>query len=61
MKPDELALTLLLAMGVFFAIGMLFYENVVLSAIFSLAGFHIFPSENGNYFERKEGGSESSV
>lgn len=54
MKPDELALTLLLAMGVFFAIGMLFYENVVLSAIFSLAGFSYIPIRKRELLRKKK-------
>jgi tight adherence protein B len=43
MKPEELILTLAAAMGVCFAIGLIFYDNLILSLIFSLAGIFYIP------------------
>lgn len=54
MKGDELAITLLLAMGLFFIIGMLFYENVILSAILSLAGIIYIPIRKRELLRKKK-------
>jgi tight adherence protein B len=43
MKPDELAITLILSMGSCFFIGLIFYEDVILSAVFSFAGLLYIP------------------
>lgn len=43
MKPEERVITLLLAMGFCFFVGLLFYENVILSAILSFAGILYIP------------------
>lgn len=43
MKPDEFILTLLIAMGVCFCIGLIFYDHVIISLIFSLVGIFYIP------------------
>lgn len=43
MKPQEFILTLLIAMGFCFLVGLVFYENLVLSLVLSLAGILSIP------------------
>lgn len=48
MKPEEFIITLILAMGACFAVGLIFYENLILAAFFSLVGILYIP------FRKKE-------
>ncbi len=43
MKLKELAITLLLAMGFCFLVGLIFYENLFLSAMLAMAGIFYIP------------------
>jgi tight adherence protein B len=43
MKPLELILTTITAMGACFAVGYLFYENIIISSIFSFGGILYIP------------------
>lgn len=54
MKADELTIALLFSMGVCFLIGMLFYENIVLSVIFSLAGLLYIPMRKKEQLKKKK-------
>jgi len=54
MKFDEFIITLLLAMGTCFAVGLIFYENFVLAAILSLAGILYIPYRKKEQLRRKK-------
>ncbi|NLX63180.1 MAG: pilus assembly protein TadB [Clostridiaceae bacterium] len=54
MKFEELMVTLLLAMGTCFAIGLIFYENLVLASIMSLAGILYIPYRKKVQLRRKK-------
>lgn len=54
MKFEELVITLVLAMGTCFVIGLIFYENLVLAAIMSLAGILYIPYRKKEQLRRKK-------
>lgn len=55
MRPDELIFTLIMAMGACFLVGLIFYENIILSAILSLLGvFYIPKYKKDRLRKRKE-------
>lgn len=43
MKPEEFILSLILAMGFCFCVGLIFYENIIISAVLSLVGVFYIP------------------
>ncbi len=54
MKPEELIITLLLAMGACFAIGLIFYENLILAALLSLVGILYIPFRKKEQLRKKK-------
>lgn len=54
MKPDELILTLLMSMGLCFAVGLIFYENIILAIILSLAGILYIPFRKKEQLQKKK-------
>ncbi|MGI6085273.1 MAG: type II secretion system F family protein [Acetivibrionales bacterium] len=54
MRPDELIFTLILAMGICFSIGLIFYENVILASILSLAGIFYIPFRKKEQLQKKK-------
>lgn len=49
MKPGELILNLLLAMGFCFLVGMIFYDNWIISSILSLLGIAWIPGRKKSW------------
>ncbi len=54
MEPEELIITLLLAMGTCFVVGMIFYENIILAAILSLIGILYIPFRKKEQLRKKK-------
>lgn len=54
MKIDELIITLLLAMGALFVIGLIFYEDIVFSFILSLGGIIYIPIRKKEQLRRRK-------
>lgn len=54
MKIDELIITLLLAMAICFLIGLIFYENIILSFLFSLVGIIYIPVRKKEQLQKKK-------
>jgi len=54
MKFEELMITLIMAMGTCFAVGLIFYENLILAAIMSLAGILYIPYRKKEQLRKKK-------
>lgn len=54
MKFEELIITLLLAMGTCFIVGLIFYENIVLAAFLSLVGILYIPFRKKEQLRKKK-------
>lgn len=54
MKPEELVITLVLAMSFCFCVGLIFYDNVALSALLSLAGIFYIPVRKKEQLRKKK-------
>ncbi|HHU89763.1 MAG TPA: pilus assembly protein TadB [Clostridiaceae bacterium] len=54
LKPEELIITLLLAVGICFLIGLIFYENLVIAAFLSLAGILYIPFYKKEQLRKKK-------
>jgi len=53
MKPGELVINLLLAMGFFFIVGMIFYDHLVVSLVLSLLGIAWIPGRSRELARRR--------
>ncbi len=54
MRADEFILTLILSMGACFMIGILFYENIFLSALLSLMGIFYVPKRKKELLRKRK-------
>lgn len=54
MRPEEFIITLLIAMGFFFLVGMIFYEHLVVSLVLSLLGIAYMPFRKKELAKRRK-------
>lgn len=54
MKPEELIITLILAMGACFAVGLIFYEKLIMAAFLSLTGILYIPFHKKEQLRKKK-------
>lgn len=54
MKPEEFIITLLLAMGFFFMVGMIFYDNLVISLVLSGLGISYIPGRIKDLIKKRK-------
>ena len=54
MKPQELVLALIAVMGICFAIGLVFYENIIISALLSFAGILYIPMRRKELLRKRK-------
>lgn len=54
MKPEEFIITLVLAMGFFFMVGMIFYDNIVISLFLSGLGISYIPSRKKDLIKKRK-------
>jgi len=54
MKPEELIINLLLAMGFLFMVGMIFYDNLIIASVMSLLGIVWIPGRKRELMRRRK-------